>query len=222
MFWGVDLDVDQGDCATLAVTFVYHTQDGYRRVGDDPDQAPPATVHVDGQPLEGLWYRMKLLKAPADESGPLDHALAIRQIYPLGFIQLDPQNFRMRIERLDVRTDTPERDENGVPYLQIFGLDEGDFHGLGERDELPDVARAELFDLAKGLLVFPESFARPFAADRADYELHAAGTAFAWSDTSYLATHLAPELYDRGTSTVHLPRHGHFRFVCEREIYRGD
>jgi len=214
-WWGVDLGYDQGDGTVLAVSFAYQTDQGMIWVGDDPAQPPTGIVYRDGQPVAGSWYRMKLLKTPSGEPNLFAHALMIRQIYGLGGANIDPASFGLRIERKDFETDTPQYDENGVNYLQIFGLDEGDDYGLGPRDEEPDLRRGTLFDLNKGLLKFPENFAMPFAAEPDTYTANAFGTAFNFAESTFLSGNLVPELYAMDTNISLLPQYGRFILVAQ-------
>lgn len=211
VWWGVDLNSDQGDGTILAVTF---NTENFGRVGDDPG-GPGSTIFEDGVAVDGEWIRMKLLKAPATEADSMAHALMIRQIYGLGGAGIDAGSFGLRIERVDAGTDTPQYDENGVSYLQIFGLDEGDDYGVGVRDEEPDLRRGTLFNLKKGLLMFPESFPQPFAADSSAYLANAANTEFVWDPESFLATNLVPNLYRAGESVGNFPQYSKFRLVAE-------
>ena len=139
----------------------------------------------------------------------------IRQVYGLGGANIDPGSFGLRIERVDPSTDMPQYDENGVAYLQIFGLDAGDDYGMGARDEEPDLMRGTLFDLYRGLLKFPEDFAKPFAAEQAQYEANTVGTNFAWRVTTFLTDNLVPTLYEIDTSPAEIAQLGKFRFVME-------
>ncbi len=213
--WALDLISDQGDAAVMAVTFTWNG--GEFRVGDDVNAPPEGTVIINGSQAEGLWYRMKLLQAPIGEPDPFAHALMVRQIYPLGSYHIDLAGFDLRIDRVDPTTDTPWNDENDVPYLRVFGLDTGDDWGVGAPDGRPDLNRAALFDLGSGMLIFPESFATPFAATEAQYRANA-GADIAWGPGTYLREHQAPQLYAEGTSRDDLMQSGYFSIVARRYI----
>ena len=77
--------------------------------------------------------------------------------------------------------DHPDLDpSNGLDWFQIFGLDRKDPQG-GPPDGLIDKEDPFLFDLQRGLLKFPMSMPRPFAADSTLYTRNADSDTFDWS-----------------------------------------
>ena len=107
----------------------------------------------------------------------------------------------------------PARDEQGMAYLRIFGLDREDAAGRPVPDGVWDSHRNEVFDLSRGLLRFPWDFPRPFAGSPEQYAAFVNDPAWTWSPAFFLAGHLAPELYSPLTHPDDLPSHGWFEIV---------
>ena len=218
--WGIDLRMNVGDNAELAVTYEYRISETETRlVGDDLNKERRSTIVTEGGVHEGLWYRLKLLKAATSSRNEWAHNLMIRQIYSLGGANISPESFNLRIERLDASTDQPRYDENGVNYLRIFGLDNGDIYGEGAPDERPDIQRGQLFDLQRGLLIYPENFPTPFDTSQAAYEANAQ-TEIAWGTLpdggeAFLSRNQAPKLYELGSTQTDFSEASYFRFVAE-------
>jgi len=220
LLWGIDLRTDVGDNAELAVTFQYHfseTED--RFVGDNLNKPRNHRIITAGGEHEELWYHLKLLKAANSARNEWSHHLMIRQIYGLGGANISPESFNLRVERLDGSTDQPRYDELGVDYLRIFGLDLGDNFGQGEPDGRPDIRRDRLFDLQRGLLIYPEELPTPFYTTQAVYE-ELAGTEVAWGPQpdgkeAFLSLNQAPLLYEVGSDRTDLNQASYFRFVAE-------
>lgn len=199
LHWGIALDEGVGEDDILAVHYQVVDQYGFPqyKVGDRPGWDEIDQVFLPGEP--DPFYRMKLLKAPTSQQQEYAFFYELRNIYSLGFFQIDPDIFTLTIERSDGSEDA-HLDENGLPYNQLFGVP-----GIDDNLHL---------DLARGLFRFPELM--PFNAGEEAHRLCAAGSPFQWEDT-YLAGHQAPELYQPHTLPADYPQYGYFTI---RVIYQ--
>lgn len=217
----------------LAVVYEVRRDDGtIVKVGDIPGVDVPQQQVVGGQ---GLFYRMKLLKAEASAKEPHTFGYALRNIYSLGSKNIDPVGFNLRIERRSIAPVPLWQDENGVDYLRIFGLDRDNPQRTGFPDGLFDVWDPFLIDLDKGLLTFPEDFPRPFApggnpvgrpqeADmmaQAVYSANADTAAFVW-DPSFLREYQSWQIYDLDIYPWHYSRYGAFKIIATYARSEGD
>lgn len=208
--------MDDGDI--LAVIYDVKLADGsIVQVGDRPGLDSPEQ-EVEGG--EGLYYRVKLLKAPVSDQEVYTFQYVLRNIYSLGMMNIDYTTFDLRIERNVPASAAPHLDENGVAYIRIFGLDRDDPQGNGKPDGLVDWWDPLIFDLEKGLLKFPLDFPMPFApggnpfgrwaeADataEATYAAYADTSAFVW-DLSFLQYNQTWQLYD---PTIYPPDYSQF------------
>ncbi|MCP4799948.1 MAG: cell surface protein SprA [bacterium] len=165
----------------------------------------------DGQ----VYYRMKLLKPQNPE--PFTWQYVLRNIYPLGGSNIDPESFDCRVE-INMPTDFPDIDldlqgnGSGLQWLRIFGLDRKNLQGEDGADGLVDKNDPYLFDLQKGLLKFPLDFAHPFDGDPAYYTLFADSSAFNFEE-SLLASNLIPEIYDPATTESQMASYTQFRII---------
>ena len=188
------------------------------QVGDRPgqDDQPDNDNRVTLENEEGLFYRMKLLKAPANASDPHTFQYVLRNIYSLGGSGIDPTTFDLQIERNSSDLH-PELDTGSdIPYIQIFGLDQTNAQNAGGPDGVVDYNDATIFDLQNGLLKFPVfSFPTPFAASQEQYETYAGDPNFVWED-SYLSQPgtLTPEIYDPAILPSEYQQYGKFRIVA--------
>ncbi len=209
----VDLRSRMSDEDALGVVYTVKQADGTEvKVGDIPDiNEPPPAQAITGD--DGLYYRMKLLKAPVAKQESFSFQYVLRNIYSLGGANIDDRTFDLRIERNQPATNQPQQDESGMDYIRIFGLDRDDPQRSGKPDGLVDSWDPFLIDLQKGLLKFPLDFPMPFAPggnptgreEEADSIARAAYTAnadtsadnstFVW-DPSFLKDEQTWELYD--------------------------
>ncbi|MBK7670719.1 MAG: hypothetical protein IPJ24_04880 [bacterium] len=204
-FEGVDVRVEMNADDVLAVTYVVideHRGIAYR-VGDEPGVDEFRRVNLPGE--SGLYYRMKLLKAPEGVDANT-FRYVMRNIYSLGSMNIDYDSFSLAIERIDFSA-TPERDESGIPYIQLFGLDVTDADGFLAPDGMVDLNSIS-FDLNKGLVRFPME--APFNAGEAAYRSNALQSPFRW-DRTFLKIYQAPGLYHPGVRASEYPNFGHFR-----------
>ena len=169
-----------------------HNGDLVYQVGDFPGIDEDNRITLPGE--SGLYYRIKLLKGDAMDQHIHPFYLVLRNIYDIGARSISVEDLDLKIEwntsgaNLDV-------DEVGIPYIRIFGLDSQQLDGSSGSDGRPDVHDPILFDLNRGLLIFPLSFPHPFAANSGTYELYADSSLFIWSG-SYLQLHQTPQIYD--------------------------
>jgi len=202
----VDLRTQMTDQDALAVIYeIKLADDTIVRVGDIPGQDEPEQV-VDGG--EGVYYRMKLLKAPVSDQETHTFQYVLRNIYSLGGANIDERTFDLRIERNEPGTNQPQQDAAGLDYIRIFGLDRDNPQRTGAPDGLVDTWDPFLIDLRKGLLKFPLDFPMPFAPggfplgreEEADaiaqqaYADYADTSAFIW-DPSFLKDNQTWQLY---------------------------
>lgn len=220
----LDLRNTMSDQDVLAVIYEVRLADGSTvRVGDFPGFDAPEQ-EVDGG--EGLYYRMKLLKAPVAGKEIHSFLYVLRNIYSLGAANIDQHTFGLRIERRGIVT-KPHQDEMGLDYIRIFGLDRDNPQRTGFSDGLVDWWDPFIFDLERGLLKFPLDFPMPFApggqiivsGDPADqaaeaiYAAYADTTAFVWDDT-FLSHNQTWQLYDPSVFPSEYPQHSAFRIVA--------
>ena len=83
-----------------------------------------------------------------------------RNVYSLGQTDIEPDDFEMKIFRLQSEGEHSEVDDNGIPYIQLLGLDRRGVDPGSEPDRLVDIDYA-LIDFKRGELIFPDQF--PFA-----------------------------------------------------------
>ena len=207
----LDMRTRLDDSDVLAVVYTVETATGQvlGTVGDNPDLGLPTQALPN---VSGTFYRMKQLKAVSTNTHPHVFGYVLRNIYSLGGANIDPSTFELRIERAD-NTLQPAQDENGIDYVRIFGLDSKNAQGVGGPDGLADADDTYLFDLNRGLLKFPLDFPQPFNGAQEKYEAYADTSVFSW-DGTFLATNLAPGLYDPNVQTSEYPGFARFRIVA--------
>lgn len=202
----VDFGEELDSKVVLAVFYEGYT-DWYEseyRIGDLPGRDFHDRVSLPGE--EGLFYRMKLLKAPEDGIPYCTYYMQ-RNIYGLGRDSVNPTNFDLRIGRIG-ESSSGEVDENGIPYFRLFGLDRRDASGASGHDGCLDLHDDDLFIFSSGLLRFP--MVEPFSAGEGRYENYADDSAFSWTGT-YLQKRQAPELYDPAVDPEDHEQYGYFR-----------
>jgi len=213
----IDLGRDMGAEAILACTYEVWDADGtlVARVGDNPATAAPGTP-INGQ--NELFYKMKLLKARANRPDPHVFRYILRNIYSLGNANIDHTRFDLRIEENNLVNDHPEKDEQGVDFIRIFGLDRENNSGEPGADGIVDFYNYLLFDLQRGLLIFPLDFPAPFAASPEQYVANVDWDEWEWDAQSYLAQNLAPELYSPDILPGEHPLYSFFNIIVETGI----
>ncbi len=220
----VDLRTQMDPVEALAVIYEIRQDDGtIVKIGDRPGRDLPQQT-VAG--VTGLYFRMKLLKAPWDDQEPHSFLYVLRNIYSLGAKNIDATNFHLRIEDLMPGNNQPQQDESGLDYIRIFGLDRDDPHRSGFPDGIVDMWDPYLFDLQKGLLKFPLDFPMPFApggnptgrvaeADmlaEAHYSAYADTSIFVW-ENSYLRSEQSWQIYDPSVNPDQYPLFQNFRII---------
>lgn len=210
-FVAIDVRQQMDAAAVLGVAYQLENGTDVIRVGDIPGQDEGRRQDIEGT----LYYRLKLLKAPTNRKEPKTFAYVLRNIYSLGGTSISPETFELRIERNDAADDQPELDTSGIPFLQIFGLDQSDGRD-GPPDGLPDTFENWIFDLDEGLLRFPLDFPRPFAAEQTQYEDYANSDDFVFGTSKLTETDdvLTPEIYEVETSVTDYDRYGSFVIVA--------
>ena len=195
----VDLRTQMADNDALAVIYEVKLIDGsIVQVGDFPGRNDPQQEVAGG---EGVYYRMKLLKAPVADKETHSFKYVLRNIYPLGGANIDAESFDLRIERNVPGASQPQQDETGLDYIRIFGLDRDDPQRSGNPDGLVDSWDTFIIDLTNGLLKFPLDFPMPFAPggqivlEGDDADLTAEAVYSANADTSsFFPDHRHPRL----------------------------
>ena len=217
----VDLRTSMRESDVLAVVYDVQKADGtVVQVGDFPGEDEP-TQTMENQ--DGVYYRMKLLKAPVSDQEEFTFQYVLRNIYPLRGANIDETTFDLRIERSQT-VNQPQVDENGIDYIRIFGLDRGNPQGFGNPDGIVDKWDILLIDLQKGLLKFPLDFPMPFApggteedADeiaRIAYSAYADTSLFDWEKSEFLRTNQTPGLYDPRIYPSQYPEMAKFRIIA--------
>jgi hypothetical protein len=193
---------------TLALRY---TNDYGKKVGGsyaafgviDPATGVPV---VPGSMADTLMLEM--IKAPdPGPAGPFHTVwrLAVRNVYTLGFTNIQGSGFALVIEDLLSPRAKPDRPEgSNVPYLRIFGLDVTDASGMGAPDGRIDLTRG-LVDLQRGLLIMPA--VRGFAPDAVSVAAWTGG-GFAFTGPYQTQFDTAERMYDErltetGTAGVH-------------------
>jgi cell surface protein SprA len=154
---GIELTEAIPDTEPRALAVSYQNVDGWLVGGTY--QVMEVLPGTPGYPNHLL---LEMLKAPdPDPQGAFASTwhLEMRNVYDLGFTNMDGSS--LEIDIVDVfrlEDSTPEGSD--VPYLQIFGLDQTDAAGTGDRDGLIDLAYV---NLARGLLIVPSL--QPFHPD---------------------------------------------------------
>ena len=211
----VDLGTEMQDADILAVTYDVvdrNTGDLLWRVGEDPNNPDAERGLLIG---EQAYYRMKLLKPAQPE--PFTFQYVLRNIYPLGGTNIDPESFELRIETTTVQDNPDQHGTQGLRYLRLFGLDSENPQGEPQPDGVVDKHIPELIDLDRGLLKFPFDFPEPFASDEDTYREYAGlppGDAQWEWDGTLLADDRTPEIYDPETLPSDYDRFGTFRLVA--------
>lgn len=208
----VDLmrEYDRTDILAVAYDVVDASGAFLYQVGDIPGQDEDRRVEIGPGEAGTLYYRMKLLKPQDPEAHTWQYVL--RNIYQLGGSNIDAETFEFRIEA-NTPVDFPERDDSGLDWFRIFGLDRYDNVGSLGHDQLPDANMPYIFDLQAGLLKFPLDFPFPFSAPQAKYETYADDPAFSF-DESFLKDNLMPEIYDPATTEQDLKKGTKFSLVA--------
>ncbi len=192
----IDLLQEWAPGDVLAVTYeVIDAASARHPVGDGPERGPP-TQQIPG--LDGLFYRAKLLKAPAGALDPHAWGYPLRNVYALGGAHLDPEGLTLEIAANDPLLPDPTHATPDIPWIRLFGLDSMGADGGAGPDGVADIVDPERFDLQRGLVVFPFDMPQPFAAAPAQYELLAAPDSYPYAG-SYLAATVMPEIYSMQT-----------------------
>lgn len=208
----IDMRTRMDDSDVLGVVYTVEDAQGHElgQVGDNPDLVGTPTQTIERG--EGLYYRMKLLKAVAQRTHPHVFGYVLRNIYSLGGSSIDPSTFSLRIERTD-GVQQPSQDENHIDYFRIFGLDRGSAQGGSRPDGQVDAYDPLLIDLQKGLLKFPLDFPEPFNGTEAQYAAYADTSAFVWTG-SFLEANRTHQLYDPNTLPTEYHNFAKFRIVA--------
>ncbi|MBI4530879.1 MAG: cell surface protein SprA [Candidatus Latescibacteria bacterium] len=110
-----------------------------------------------GEPFGDVGVRTDLLlKLIKSENQRPDHPtweLMWRNVYDLGARNITPDGFSLKVVR-EISGSPPDEFQNGVPYLQIVGLDRRDKDGRPMPDNLVDLD--PWVDLDRGELIFPD------------------------------------------------------------------
>ncbi|HUT63366.1 MAG TPA: hypothetical protein VMZ04_05350, partial [Anaerolineae bacterium] len=111
---------------------------------------------------ESSKIKLKLIKPKKQRPTDVDTwNLEWKNVYDLGQRNIEPQGLEIRIYRQ--ATDGVSRDtQDGIPYIQILGLDKSDEMGNPKPDNKIDLNRA-FINFSRGELIFP--LLEPFNSD---------------------------------------------------------
>lgn len=180
-------------------------------VGDNPGYDDDNRINLPYE--EDLYYRMKILKASENQMEPFSFFYVLRNIYSLQGMNIDVDYFDLKIEQ-NIDGLFQDVDENQIPYIQIFGLDQNDLEDSGTPDGFVDLNNVGVFDLQRGLLKFPLDFPTPFSAGQLAYTAYANDSNFEWEGT-FLQTNQTPQLYDINYFSQEYPQYSAFRIVVQ-------
>lgn len=208
----IDANEELDSQTILAVVYNLIDEQGIvvHTIGDRPGYDDDNRIFLPNE--DALFYRMKILKAPENHQNPYIFHYVLRNIYSLNFMHIDINTFEFIIEQ-NTNQENPEVDENEIPYIRIFGLDQDDPQYTGTPDGLADLTNTSIFNLAKGLLFFPLDFPSPFNAGRSAYETYADDPDFAWENT-YLNLNQTPELYNPEIPSQDYLNYTPFNFIA--------
>ena len=110
--------------------------------------------------------QLKLIKARNQRPGGPTWDLEWKNVYRIGSREIDPDGLELRIFK-ELPGSDPDDTQNGVPYIQVFGLDRMDRDGSPRPDNLVDLHQsavdlgggqiiAPVVDLERGELIFPD------------------------------------------------------------------
>ena len=118
-----------------------------------------------------------------------------RNVYFLGKTEIDPDGFELKISRKASDGEVVYMDGNGIPYIQLLGLDRRGENPDTPPDGLVDIDQ-ELIDFQRGELIFPDLY--PFASSLL---INVGGMAFPSTQQSGLSDQ-TPALYVSGSSAI--------------------
>ena len=118
--------------------------------------------------LDGDFLQLRLLKreqetgpdVPDDPSQWGTWQYEWRNVYFLGKTDIDPEDFGLKVFRLESEGEHSEVDGNGTPFIRLLGLDRRGVDPGSVPDGLVDIDYA-LIDFRRGELIFPDQY--PFA-----------------------------------------------------------
>ncbi len=143
----------------LAVAFEYTYNGKTYRVGEFSDEIPPG-------PENDQVLFVKLLKLKGDRPDLPLWDLMMKNIYSIGAWQISPEDFRVDIYYLDAgggyKRYLPEGPLQGIPLLQVLGLDQLDRQQRRRPDGTFDFLPGITIDPQRGWLIFP--VLEPFGA----------------------------------------------------------
>ncbi len=200
------------DVLAVVYTVVDAEDNELYRVGDTPGVDEDSRVPLPNE--EQVYYRMKLLKAPVNQKEPYTFYYVLRNIYSLGGGNIDIETFELKIERNTTSDNFPYQDENEIPYIEIFGLDQKNAQNVDGPDGLVDKTDGAIFDMRKGLLKFPLNFPTPFSAGYDAYEYYSSDVAWDGDPDSFLKVNQHGELYDPDFLPTDYHQYNSFRLVA--------
>lgn len=111
--------------------------------------------------------RLKLIKPENPRPSHPTWKYEWKNVYYLGAKNINEEGFELKIY-LDLPSGEDEDTQDGVSFLQIFGLDKYDLDGNPNPDERVDLV-PEIVNLQRGELIFPDL--QPFALDTLDVKV---------------------------------------------------
>jgi hypothetical protein len=104
--------------------------------------------------VPGSKLELKLIKTKSQRPTDTDTwDLEWKNVYDLGQKNIDPEGLEIRIFR-DASNGPPKDTQNGIPYIQILGLDKSDEQGNLNPDNKVDLNRS-VVDRFRGEIIFP-------------------------------------------------------------------
>lgn len=106
---------------------------------------------------------LKIIKALSPQASYQTWPLEWKNVYYLGGRNIEKEGLEIKILRRSQGSGIDQESQDATPYIELFGLDVRDITGAENPDGQIDVDNANIINLARGELIFPNL--RPFDPD---------------------------------------------------------